>query len=374
VNPDLVNIPATFRDINRRDWLRFAKAGYDSSLGSFCVGPQELEKWNPKVLVEVPFEKKDPAKPDKAGIMLLRQTWTIPQEKLIMPQCYCNSALDTTKTDLFTSRQVMQVVVADCCGVMTTVNPSTENTREGMVISDTDSATTLRTKPVPEVTIGNGQNEQTVGVPNYFDLNAADQLTVTNKGTANPNVIPGNYKAGEYKGDFDLTAADFKLESSPEPLAFFDPIKTPDMVIHEDERVEIKTGGYDNVDGMTNFKGLGKTQLKILNDKNEAEILEYTDETGAKKTTDAANPWIQRVMTQADPFKFDPAIRVFHVFRNPGVYKATYQVTESLYRVNKDGAVEANPDAKSSELTFNITVLDVKSKNRTIENQEKRQN
>jgi hypothetical protein len=364
-----------FRGVEMRKWLKFAKAGYDSGLGSFCVGPQELEKWikttGPKdengVLYETVIDK--PAE-DGSGqtSKVLQQTWTIAKERILMPQCFCSKSLDSCKTDLFTSREVVQVVSADCCGTMTVSKP--ENTRDGMEISDEDSDTNFRTNPVPEMTLSNGQSESQVSVPSTYDLEDGAQLVVKENGSE-----IGRFSAGQYKEDFDLTKREFfvsKSGSALEPISFFDPTKPSDMVINEDERIEIKTGGYDNIDGMTTFRGLGKVELSIYDANGQAESLEYVDEAGNKRPPAAV---VAKEMDPADPFKFTPEIRLFHVFRNPGVYKVEYTVYENKFKLNNnDVVVDSGVAPKSSKLTYNINVLDIKTKNRSLEDHNNRQN
>jgi len=346
-DPSVAGIPDSFKGQDKRKWYRFALTGYDSGLGSFCVGPQPLEKFNPAVYQEAPGKKPADNNPNKM-VDILMATWTIHKERIIMPSCYCNKSKDSAKSDLFTSKQILEVVVADCCGAMTTVNPSTENTREGVEIKDEDSASTMRTAPIPEMTISNGSTEQQALVPAMYELGYNEKLVVDGK----------QYGPGEYKEGFDMTKHTFELEKDgvKTPISFFDPSKPNNMVVREDERIEIKTGGYDNIDGLTTFRGIGKSELSITGPDGAPETLEYVDENGQKQT----GPKIQREMDQANPYQFDPSIKLFHIFRNPGRYTVNYKVTEAH-------------GPQSADLVFFIDVINVKTQNQAIEDHNKRQ-
>lgn len=344
-----------FQGVDQRKWYRFSIAGYDSNLGSFCVGPQPLEKNNPKVYQEAIIKK--PAKDDPTRFAeVLIATWTIHKERIIMPSCYCSTSVDTAKSDLFTSKQVLEVQSADCCGVMTVSKP--ENTREGVNIEDKDSDTTLRTSPVPEMTLSNGDQEQQVIVPAFNELNYGEKLAVSNKDGSEKKV----YGPGEYKEDFDMITKTFsKVDKNDNetPISFFEG-NPKDMIVREDERIQIKTGGYDNIDGLTSFRGIGKTELKIEGAEGVMETLEYVDENGKPQTntTITKEPASKE---KSDLFKFNPSIELFHVFRNPGTYKVTYTLTEAVGN-------------QSSKLVYNIKVVDVKQQNRSLEDRLNRQN
>ncbi len=342
-----IQSPESMKIRNDRTFYRFAPAGYDSDRGSYCVGPQKLEKDNPKVHEEWVTEKK--------GIAIKKGKWILAEKRLILPAKYSTCACDQSHTDAFTSKQVLQIVVADCCGNMTTVNPSTENTRDGIIIRDDTPAS----PPIPEMTIEDPQThgEIKIAVPCDDNLRATEKLVIRNKRTG----AIGKYRPNEFGGDFNLAENDFSIEREDgkiEPLAVIpDGSTTGRPSIFEDTRVQLGGGGYDNIDGTTSFRGIGKTRITVYSldgslNRVGPEQLEFVDQTGNVRTAD----YFERV-NSGDPYKFDPNFKFMHIFRKPGWYQIEYRVWENA---NTTG------EKKSRALIYNLQVADSKTSNRDI--------
>jgi len=349
VNPTIAKI----RD--DRSFYRFAEAGYDSDRGSYCVGPQQLEKENPQVHQEW-VEKID------AATSILKGKWILAEKRLILPAHYSNCAIDQCHTDAFTSKNSVSIVLADCCGNMTTVNPSLVNTRDGIVIRDESP----NSPPMPEMIIHDPRtnNEVPISIPCADDLRWGEQLVIKSKvGEIN------KYAANEYAGDFDLSKNDFFIEKSDGqlyPAAVIPGDDTSDngtpkasVGIFEDQRVQFTGAGYDNIDGTTSFRGIGKERIAIYAlDSNKQRIapqqLEWTDDTGKIQTGE----FIERVNNVGDPYKFDPNFRFFHIFRKPGWYQVEYKVWEFSTTAG---------EKKARALTYNLNVLDSKTMIRTLD-------
>ncbi len=335
-----------------RTFFRFAPAGYDPNLGSYCVGPQTLEKNNPQVHQEWIA--------DKQGVPIKKGKWILAEKRLILPKHFTQAACDSCSTDLFTSKQILQVVLADCCGNMTTVNPSTVNTRDGVFIHD-DAHLSL---PVPQMTVHNPMSkiDIPIQVPGDDSLGYGQKLIVKSKKDGSEKA----YGPNEYGGQFDLAANDFYLQDRDgkrELIQFF-PDNDPEKAIYEDTRVQFTLGGYDNIDGMSSFRGVGKQRLTIYTldasgNRIGPETLEYTDDTGQVRTGE----FIERT-NSGDPYKFNPQYKFHHIFRKPGHYQIEYVLTEYT---NPSGPKQ------SRTLTYNVRVLDAKTENRSLQHDTIRQ-
>jgi hypothetical protein len=349
--------PAQLYTRSYNDFFRFSFLGYDPDKGSFCYGPMKLEKdVQPQVFNEKII--------DKEGVPIVSGEMTIHKERVLMPACYCSESQDQCDTDLFTTSQSVQVVVANCCGAVTTVTPGVESTRQGMDIKDT-SAGSL---PMPTLSMTDGKQEADILVPANYELANNEALLVKDDSGTQA------YTPHTYNDQFDLTGKEFFIDrnnngiADPEEAIKFSDNENAgpgDMVVNEDERVEIRTGGYDNIDGtVAPFQGIGKIQFQILNDKNQKEVLEFIDPKTGKMTQ--AEELKHETVTYdfANLLQFDPKVQVFHIFRNPGTYKGVYTVWE---------ATKDETKRKSRTLTFNIKVLDIKQQNRNLENRTIRQ-
>lgn len=357
-----------------RTFLRFALCGYDPLQGSFCVGPQDLEKNNPAVVFE--WVENVGAADDKAAEVKAGEL-TIHKDRMIQPTAYSEDSEDACSTDCYGTKQTVSVSVGGCCGAITTVTPGVESNRKGTDIQDTAGGVSL---PVPQLSIDDSGGQTTVGVPSNFELKDGETLIVTDKGTNQPvgngsNGNAGQYSPNTYPGEFNMTAYKFAIKNNTtgeiKPVSFSEESGPGDMVVNEDERITITTGGYDNIDRGSKSMGVGKAELKIFNTQtNQYETLEYVspDQTKTVDTKITVQPkpadlvsYNYNGKTFQAAFNFDPKIQVYHIFRDPGTYKAEYTVWESA------------ATKKFRTLTFNIVVKDIKQQNKSLENKSNRQ-
>jgi|GEM_PF-3003953 len=336
-----------------RTFYRFAAAGYDPNLGSYCIGPQKLEKDNPLVHQEWAAEKK--------GVPIKKGKWILAEKRLILPKHFTQAAFDSTSTDLFTSKQILQVVLADCCGNMTTVNPSTENSRDGVIIHD-DAESSL---PVPEMFVQDpiSQTDIPIQVPSNADLAEGEKLVIKSKKEGTEK----EYGPSDSVGQFDLANNDFFLQHKDGTRSQISPLggdskatSGGEKSIFEDTRVQFTLGGYDNVDGMSSFRGVGKQKLEIFSideagTRIAPEQLEFVDDAGQAKTAE----FVERSNT-GDPYKFKPQYRIHHIFRKPGRYQVAYTMWEYT---NPSGPKQ------SRTMTYNVRVQDSKTENRSIQSE-----
>ncbi len=350
---DAIQNPANFGIRGDRTFSRFASAGFSDEKGSYVIGKAKLEKNNPAVHREWNEVIE--------GVQVKKGEWTVAEKRIILPFHYCTAAVDQCDVACFSSKDVVSVSSSDCCGNSASVESIP--TSDGVTIKDE----ALGSKPTPELLIkcGGTSEEVSVQIPANDSLGAAEKLVVKNKTTGDVQ----EFAANQYDGDFDLSKNDFFVKRSGQQL---DPVGVipddpngalKDRVIFEDTRLQFTLGGYDNIDGMTPFRGVGKLKFAIYaldSNKQRAapETLEYTDEKGAIHRGDS----VERD-NSGDPYTFDPVFRLFHIFRVPGWYQAEYQVWEKS---------STAPEKKSRTLTVNIHVLDAKSQVRTIESEDQK--
>jgi len=361
-----------------RQFYRFAPGGYAELEGSYCFGPQALEKDNPEVHKEWPAEKE--------GVAIKKGWWRMHKDRILMPAHYSTCAVDMCRTSAFTSKQVLNVVVANCCGQMTTVTPEFENEGDMIKIEDTGDGS----KPIPEVNV----RDPRTGVDTPCTVPCGDEMAVNTKLVVEPKpgVSPltpaGPFRPNEYNEECDFSKYNYflqKTDGTKTPIKLFaetaadlqDPVMK-DKAVYEDVRLAIQVGGYDNIDILTPFRGIGKTLTKIqkVNDNGtlgELETLEYTDESGSvQKSTEilrqindaGLDPKSHAAMAAA--YAFSPKYTFYHVFRQPGLYRVLHTVWEHR-NTDTSGA------KKSRTLAFDIRVFDLKSQARTLEDNRTRQ-
>jgi hypothetical protein len=349
--------PAAYNIRADRTFTRFASAGFSPEKGSYVVGRATLEKDNP----QVHREWNEVIEQDGNQIEVKKGEWTVHEKRIILPIHYSTAACDHCDLSAFSSKEVVSVSQSNCCG--NSVSVDAIPTSDGITIRDDQSGSL----PVPEVTLADSRSnvENSLVIPVNDTLGRDERLVVTDKRTGQKT----EYSAFEYDKDFDMKNNDYAIKRSDGNL---EEVKIPDnpndpqekdRVIFEDVRMQITLGGYDNIDGMTPFRGVGKTRFAVYElDKNgnrvKPENLEFVDDDGISQKKD----FIERV-NAGDPFKWTPVFRFYHIFRNPGKYEAEYEVWEH----SSDAA------KKSRKMVFNINVLDAKFQTRTMDSDIQRQ-
>ncbi|MBF0544875.1 MAG: hypothetical protein HQM08_10600 [Candidatus Riflebacteria bacterium] len=320
--------------------------------GSYLVGPIELEKDNP----EVYFEEQ---KPNDSGTTVKSGWWKIKGKRVLLPMMYATGAKDDCDVSCFTTREVMQVSQSNCCGNSVTVKPA-ENQSEVFLKDDV--------KPCPECSLTDSRNgtEHSITIPAGDDLAYNEKLVVSNKDGSNAQ----SYSANQYGGDFDCSKCNFAVQKGSDAGTQVGVIPDDpngalkDKVIYENVRMQIKLGGYDNVNKATPFRGIGKQTFSIFalnpdGSRGNPETLEWPDDSGNVQSG-------QQIVrdNNGDPYKWTPNLKLYHIFRTAGMYQAVYTL---------DSAVSGNSaDHKTRTLTFNIHVLPLIQGVQTIEQKQER--
>ena len=262
---------------------------------------------------------------------------------------------------------MFKVDMADCCG--NTTNQvgflKTEDGGDG-------------TKPNAEVEISDSNgNDHIVGVPPQESTTAGDRLVVKDpKGDQS-----GEYAAGEYNGDNDLTEKEFTIDKSgrdqidkefstdASDKAVGPPIgsdlSTGVKTIPEDTRLKIDARAWDNIDNFYKHRGISSYMMQIQELTKDGaptgkyELLE--NESGAKAEKIANSVYDPPANGRLS--QFNPDLKFYHIFRNPGLYRVEYTV--------EDVPFEGPPNKQN--LFFRVRVDDTKNENRTIEDHQNRQ-
>ncbi|NLI78746.1 MAG: hypothetical protein GX442_20190 [Candidatus Riflebacteria bacterium] len=348
---DAIKNPGNYGIRGDRAFTRFASCGFSDEKGSYVVGKVKLEKKNPAVHREWTEVVE--------GVEVKKGEWTVAEKRIILPYHYCTAAVDQCDVACFSSKEVVSVSSSDCCGNSATVESIP--TSDGIQIHDEAQGS----KPIPEIIIENaGGGDTQVIVPANDSLGADEKLVIKDPATN----ATQEFAANQYDGDFDLANKDFFVKAGDklEQIGHIpdDPNGAlKDRVVFEDVRLSFSLGGYDNIDGMTPFRGIGKMKFALYaldanKQRGQPETLEYVDENGASQRL----PYIERV-NGGDPYKFEPTYKFYHIFRNPGWYQAEYELWENS---------ATQGDKKSRKMLVNIHVLDAKSNVRSIEQQERR--
>ncbi|MBI3037945.1 hypothetical protein HYY75_02685, partial [bacterium] len=257
---------------------------------------------------------------------------------------------------------MFKVDMADCCG-------NTTNQVGFLEVEDKGKGSL----PIPEVTISDGGtgNEQTVTVPNDEALNYDQKIVVNDPKTGQKN----EFDAGQYEGTknskkenvFDLINSQVGVKNSngeTKPIGL--DLTDKDKRLYEDVRLNISAQAYDNVDKFRKHKGLSATSFQIheldkngLNPTGKRELLE--SETGEK--TEEIKKGVGKDANGVYA-NFDPSIKVYHIFRNPGWYMVEYKATDVP---KKDGT------SNTVNMKFRVQVLDQKQKVQTIDSNKSRQ-
>ncbi|MFZ2960878.1 MAG: hypothetical protein WA705_28705 [Candidatus Ozemobacteraceae bacterium] len=344
--------------------------------GRYCVGPINFEK---------SAETYNEVQPGQPGYdpKVKKAAWFINGARVLLPKHYAVNSQEWDQGDtpagLNLAGQNSQFIKAkgehwmqevpdlmfkvdmsDCCG-------NTTNQVGFLKVFDNGTGT----KPIPEVTISDARNQtqHDVFVPNDESLESGQALNVKdNNGQA------ASYdQGGKYDGDYDLTNKEISVSQNgssiaQSPIAQSLVLADKDKAIYEDVRMNIAANAYDNIDRFMKHRGISKVSFKIEEvDANGAptgkfESLE-NDKNDATATWDEASHAIVKD-AKGDYANFDPALKFYHIFRNPGLYKVSYAASD----VPQPGQA-----AQTQIMAFKVKVLNQSSDVRTIDTDQKRQ-
>ncbi|MBF0502839.1 MAG: hypothetical protein HQM09_22080 [Candidatus Riflebacteria bacterium] len=251
---------------------------------------------------------------------------------------------------------VFKVDMADCCG-------NTTNQVGFLQVWDDGNGS----KPMPSVSMSDSrsQSEHEVFVPNDESLESGSTLTVKNKDGSGEVVDQG----GKYNGDYDLTKKDISLTENganmtQHPIGSSLTMSDKDKAIYEDVRINISANAYDNIDRFMKNHGISSVSFKIEEISDDGkdtptgkfESLE-NDNSGA--TWDDAS----HSLVKSGGTDFDPQLKFYHIFRNPGLYKVSYAAADVAL---------AGKDPHTQLMAFRVKVLNQKQDVRTIDTDHER--
>lgn len=371
---------------------RFAPIGFEVHLGRCIVGPIALENI-PSQHTEKPVNKTDPA--TGKTIEVTSGSWTVAGKRVILPRHFATNSIEwndhsatpvTGKKISGVERQVlasagvddsnrktlaelyygdsmshppdclMTQEVSNCCG---NAAPA------GSVIKVEDAA--AFSKPLINVEAEDMNNGVThkIGIPPVESIEAGGQLVSKDAKTGTVT----NHGEDGVGGDIDMTGSDWmvvKVDGTEEKLPAFptDP-EGPDKngIPVEDQRMRFNIAPYDNIDSLTPFRGILKTEVEIeaLNENQQPtgkfEDIEYEQDgqiiSSNKIVKDGSG------LDKFELNEFDPKVSFYHIFRAAG----WYQFRVKAYDRAKDGGIGG-----ARELKFNINVLPASFRTRSIDN------
>lgn len=215
-----------------------------------------------------------------------------------------------------------KVDAADCCG---------NNTNQIGFIKVFDDG--VGSKPLTEVTISDSrnQNDHTVFVPNDESLESGQKIEIKN-----PDGSSQAFDGGKYDGDYDMTKKDISVKDSGSgtdvaPIAKSLQLADKDKTIYEDVRLNISANAYDNIDRFMKYQGISKVTFKIAElDQNGNPTGKYEDLENDKN--DSSMKWDEStkslVKENDGTDNWTPAMKFYHIFRNPGNYKVEYTAAD----------------------------------------------
>lgn len=356
-----------------REATRFAPIGFEVHLGRCIVGPIALENI-PSQHKEKSVNKTDPETGKQ--IEVKSGTWTVAGKRIIMPRHFATnsiewndhsippapSAKDPKAMKAYYSEIMkhppdclMTQEVSNCCG---------NDSPAGSLIKVEDVAEF--SKPLIQAEIEDMNNGVThkIGVPPSESLEAGSQLIARDIKTGTVK----NHGEDGCKEDFDMTGSEWvivKADGTEEKLPRIptDP-DGPDKngIPVEDQRMRFSISPYDNIDSLTPFRGILKTEVEIealdANQNPTGKLEEIEHEADGKILT--ANKVVKdgSGLNKFDLNEFDPKVSFYHIFRAAG----WYQFRVKAYDRAKDGGV-----GQAREMKFNINVLPASFRTRAIE-------
>lgn len=309
------------------------------------------------------------------AIDILEGSWTTPGQRFIMPRFYATNSLEwnshcptppasgnitelrsyyqalrETPPDMLLSQQV-----SNCCG---------NDADAGSLILCEDRSEF--SKPMIDFEIEDLNNAVThqISIPSPTDLSNGDMLVkVANDGTRT------EYPNGCDEDVMDMASGDWIIEKANGDKVELPKVPTdPDgpqgsYLPVEDQRLRFSIKPFDNIDSLSNHRGILKTVVEIeaLDDNRQPtgnlEEIEY--ESAGKFV--AGNQIVKAFDTSQsayDLYSHDPNIDFYHIFRAPG----WYQVRATAYDRGEDGE-----PGLSRQLRFNVNVMPARFQTRTID-------
>ncbi len=345
-----------------RATTRFAQIGFSAHSGRCGLSKITLENI-PSQHQESEVTKTDPVTGQQ--IKVKEGSWTVAGKRVILPRHFatnsiewndhCSDAPSGKKTqemvkyynDLksFPPDCLMSQEVSNCCG---------NSSPAGSLIKVNDVAEF--SKPLIDLEIEDMTNGFThkIGVPPVESLDAGSQIAAKDVNTGSIT----NYGEEGVKEDLDMAGKDWfviKADGTKEDLPKIptDP-EGPDKnkIPVEDQRMKFVIKPYDNIDSLTPFRGVLKTEVEIeALDENQSptgnlEQIEYEQDGQILASNIVVKDGSGKNKYELNDF--DPTVQFYHIFRAPG----WYQFRVKAYDRAKDGGI-----GQGREMKFNINVL-----------------
>lgn len=355
-----------------REATRFAHIGFSAHNGRCGISKISLENI-PSQHTESKVSKTDPATGQK--IEVKQGSWTVPGKRFILPRHFATNSIEwndhcadapagkTTKAmvnyynDLknYPPDCLMSQQVSNCCG---------NSAPAGSLVKVNDVAEF--SKPLIGCEMEDMTNGYThkIGVPPIESLDAGSQLAARDVKTG----AIKNYGEEGVNEDFDMASKEWfviKADGTKEDLPRIpsDP-EGPEKnkIPVEDQRMRFVIKPYDNIDSLTPFRGVVKTEVQIealdeaQNATGKLEELEYESDGQMK----AENKIVKdgSGMNNFELNEFDPTVQFYHIFRAAG----WYQFKVKAYDRAADGSA-----GQAREMKFNINVLPAGFNTRSID-------
>lgn len=356
-----------------REATRFAPIGFEVHLGRCIVGPIALENI-PSQHKEKTVSKTDPETGKQIDVK--SGSWNVAGKRIIMPRHYAMnsiewndhscppapSAKDPKAMKAYYSEilshppdMLMTQEVSNCCG---------NSAPAGSLVKVDDVAEFSKPLIGAEIEDMNNGVTHKIGVPPVETLEAGSQLIAKDIKTGTVK----NHGEEGCKEDFDMTGSEWivvKADGTEEKLPRIptDP-EGPDKngIPVEDQRMRFSINPFDNIDSLTPFRGILKTEVEIealdADQKATGKFEEIEHEADGKILT--ANKIVKdgSSLNKFDLNDFDPKVSFYHIFRAAG----WYQFRVKAYDRAKDGGL-----GQAREMKFNINVLPASFRTRAIE-------
>lgn len=355
-----------------RETTRFAHIGFSAHSGRCGISKITLEN------IKSQHQEKEISKIDPTTgqqIKVKEGNWTVAGKRFILPRHFatnsiewndhCADAPKGNKTkEMVAYYNDLKSMPPDCLMTQEVSNCCGNAAPAGSLVKVHDVAEF--SKPLIGCEIEDMVNGTVhkIGVPPIESLDSGSQLAAKDLKSGSIK----NYGEEGVNEDFDMANKEWfiiKTDGTKEELPRIptDP-EGPDKhkVPIEDQRMKFLIKPYDNIDSLTPFRGIVKTEVEIealddnQNPTGNLEQIEFEKDgqilASSKIVKDGSG------MNKYELNEFDPSVQFYHIFRAAG----WYQFRVKAYDRAKDGSA-----GQAREMKFNINVLPAGFNTRSID-------
>ncbi len=356
-----------------REATRFAPIGFEPHLGRCIVGPITLENI-PEQHTEKTVSQVDPE--TGKNIDVKSGSWTVAGKRIIMPRHFAMNSIEwndhsippapSAKDPKAMKAYYSEILKSppDCLMTQEVSNCCGNSAPAGSLVKVDDVAEFSKPLIKAEVEDMNNGVTHKIGVPPVESLEAGSQLVCKDLKTGEVK----NHGEEGCKEDFDMASKEWtivKADGTEEKLSRIptDP-EGPEKngIPVEDQRMRFSLAPYDNIDSLTPFRGVLKTEVEIealdANQQPTGKFEEIEHEADGKIVTATRIVKDGSSLNKFDLNDFDPKVSFYHIFRAAG----WYQFRVKAYDRAKDGNV-----GQAREMKFNINVLPASFRTRSID-------